>query len=73
LAAVIETVRSKQDEMGRWALEHTPSNTWARFGTVGRPNKWVTLRALRVLNQGDMSWKRRYFDEVEVKRREERV
>jgi len=54
LAAVIEAVRSKQDKVGRWALEHTPSNTWARFGTVGRPNKWVTLRALRVLSQGEM-------------------
>jgi hypothetical protein len=51
LTSVIEAVLSKQDESGRWALEHTLANTWARFGTVGRPNKWVTIRALRVLNR----------------------
>jgi len=46
LAPAIDIVLSKQDEGGRWTLEHTPDNTWAGFGTVGRPNKWVTLRAL---------------------------
>jgi len=64
LEAVLQAVLSKQDEMGRWALEHTPANNWARFGTVGRPNKWVTLRALRALKD------HRYFDKVEAKGKE---
>ena len=51
LAPALEVVRSKRDESGRWMLEHTPGNTWAGFGKVGEPNKWVTLRALRVLKQ----------------------
>jgi hypothetical protein len=31
---------------GRWPLERVPGKAWADFGDVGRPNKWVTLRAL---------------------------
>jgi hypothetical protein len=49
LAAAAEVAWNKQDEHGRWALEYTPKNTWAQFGMVGRPNKWVTVRALRAL------------------------
>jgi len=48
LAGALELVRNKQDHNGRWALERVPDNTWAGFGQVGRPNKWVTIRALRV-------------------------
>jgi hypothetical protein len=33
---------------GTWPLERTPGKQWADFGTVGEPNKWVTLRALAV-------------------------
>lgn len=55
LAAAVEVVRSKQDEAGRWAMEYTPDNTWASFGTLGQPNKWVTLRALRVLKDSMIS------------------
>jgi hypothetical protein len=49
LRAAVDLVDSKQDGAGRWAMEYTPHNTWSGFGPVGRPNKWVTLRALRVL------------------------
>jgi hypothetical protein len=49
LTTAIETVRAKQDELGRWRLEYTPENTWGRFGQIGQPNKWVTLRALTTL------------------------
>ncbi|MFN2183882.1 MAG: nitrogen fixation protein NifH [Anaerolineae bacterium] len=49
LAPVLEVVRSKREASGRWALEHTLDNSWATFGELGRPNKWVTLRALRAL------------------------
>jgi hypothetical protein len=59
LAPAIEAVLSKQDEIGRWALGHTPAKTWARFGTVGRPNKWVTLRALRVLKHWEVDSRRK--------------
>lgn len=51
LEAARAVARSKQDEAGRWPLEHPPANTWASFGTVGQPNKWVTLRALRTLKR----------------------
>jgi hypothetical protein len=49
LAAAIAVVRSKQDGLGRWTLEYTPDNSWATFGELGQPNKWVTLRALGAL------------------------
>ena len=35
---------------GRWALEYDyAGKTWVDFGAKKQPNKWVTLRALRVL------------------------
>ena len=45
----IQIVLDKQDAAGRWRLERALPNTWADFGATGEPNKWVTLRALRVL------------------------
>ncbi len=51
LAPAVEAVLGKRDAQGRWALEYTPENTWARLGAVGQPNKWVTLRALRALRR----------------------
>jgi hypothetical protein len=45
----VAVVRSKRDRAGRWALEYTPENMWTGFGQLGKPNKWVTLRALRAL------------------------
>lgn len=49
LASAADLVQAKQDAAGRWMLEYTPENTWAAFGQVAQPNKWVTLRALRAL------------------------
>lgn len=49
LAAALDLVGSKRDRDGRWPLEQTPGNTWGSFGQAGRPNKWVTIRALRCL------------------------
>lgn len=43
-------VRNKRQSGSTWLLDHTPENTWAAFGTLGRPNKWVTLRALHALS-----------------------
>jgi hypothetical protein len=42
---------SKQDERGRWPLEYTYNGKmWVDVERKGQPSKWVTLRALRVLN-----------------------
>ncbi len=50
LSHALTLIRDKQDLSGRWALEYDYSGkTWVEFGAKGQPNKWVTLRALRVL------------------------
>ncbi len=52
LAATLDLIRSKRDASGRWPLEYSyGSKTWGRYGRVGSPSKWVTLRALRVLRR----------------------
>lgn len=50
LANAIRMIKEKQDSMGRWLLEYDyTGKTWVDFGKKKQPNKWVTLRALRVL------------------------
>jgi hypothetical protein len=50
LAHALEIIRDKQDAQGRWVLEYDyTGKTWVEVGVKKRPNKWVTLRALRVL------------------------
>jgi len=50
LENVLTLIRDKQDEDGRWPLEYSyTGKTWVDFGPKKQPNKWVTLRALRVL------------------------
>ena len=50
LANTLAHIESKQDAQGRWALKYDyKSKTWGSYGKMGEPNKWVTLRALRVL------------------------
>ena len=50
LKNALDLVLQKQDERGRWALEYSyTGKTWIDFGNLGQPNKWVTLRAMRVL------------------------
>ena len=52
LANVVRLIRNKQDEQGRWNLEYNyAGKVWGNFGTIKKPNKWVTLRALRVLKK----------------------
>ena len=48
----IEVVRSKQQPDGRWLLEHThPGEVHFELDDGdGRPSRWITLRALRVLD-----------------------
>ncbi len=50
LANALNIIREKQDGQGRWLMEYGyTGKTWIEFGTKKQPNKWVTLRALRVL------------------------
>jgi hypothetical protein len=54
LANTLDLIRSKQDESGRWSLEKNygyQHRWWVKYGSINKPNKWVTLRALRVLKQ----------------------
>ena len=53
LASTFDLIREKQNEDGKWLMELAiPKNKmWVQFGSVGEPNKWVTLRAMRVLKQ----------------------
>lgn len=46
----IALVASKQDEQGRWTLENSYNGKFvANIEKKGKPSKWVTLNALRVL------------------------
>lgn len=50
LTNALNIIHEKQDDTGRWSLEyHYTGKTWIDFGARKQPNKWVTLRALRVL------------------------
>jgi hypothetical protein len=50
LAAAKDLVLGKQHQQGRWKMEYTYNGkTWADIEEKGKPSKWVTLRALRVL------------------------
>ncbi len=50
LKNAIELIRSKQDGQDRWLLEFEyKGKTWSEYGVKKQPNKWVTLRALRLL------------------------
>ncbi len=50
LANALALIRAKQDAEGRWPLEYDyTGKTWVDFGPKKQANKWVTLRALRVL------------------------
>ena len=52
LKNALDIVRSKQDAQGRWPLEYSyKGKTWIDVGETKQPNKWVTLRALRVLKR----------------------
>lgn len=52
LQSAIQLVLDKQDRQGRWSLEYTyGGKTWVEYGKKKQPNKWVTLRALRTLDQ----------------------
>jgi len=51
LGRALEFVESKQDSQGRWKMEYSLNGKmWVDFEKKGKPSKWVTLRALRVLS-----------------------
>jgi len=52
VAEAIELVEAKRDGDGRWPLENQHPGTMAVEVDEGegRPSRWNTLRALRVLN-----------------------
>jgi hypothetical protein len=50
LKHAIELIVSKRDPDGRWSLKHSLNGKmWTDIEGRGKPSKWVTLRALRVL------------------------
>lgn len=50
LSNALDYILSKQDRQGRWRLENTlNSRMWVSIERRGRPSKWITLRALRLL------------------------
>jgi hypothetical protein len=51
LKPTLDFIRGKQNEQGRWMMEYDylRGKLWVDFGPYKQPNKWVTLRALRVL------------------------
>ncbi len=47
-----DLILSKRDSEGRWKMEYSyRGKTWADVEQKGKPSKWVTLRALRVLKR----------------------
>ncbi len=50
LKNALKIIHDKQDVQGRWSMEYDYTDkTWINFGSKKEPNKWVTLRALRIL------------------------
>lgn len=50
LARTLALIREKGGPDNRWLLDYTyAGKIWVDFGQKKQPNKWVTLRALRVL------------------------
>ena len=50
LANTLALIREKGGDNQRWPLEYTyAGKTWVDFGPKGKPNKWVTYRATKVL------------------------
>jgi len=55
LAPALALLLSKQDRQGRWQMAYSYNGkTWADVEEKGKPSKWVTLRAFRVLKRAGM-------------------
>ncbi|MFC2023280.1 nitrogen fixation protein NifH [Chloroflexota bacterium] len=54
LAATYELILGKQDHLGRCRMEYSyEGKTWFDVEERGKPSKWVTLRAMKVLKGRD--------------------
>jgi len=52
LSSAMDLVLSKQDQEGRWSMERSYNGkTLVDIEQKGKPSKWVTLRALRMLKR----------------------
>ncbi|MBE0410318.1 MAG: nitrogen fixation protein NifH [Anaerolineales bacterium] len=52
LGNALDFILSKQDKQGRWYMRNSLNGKmWADIERRGKPSKWVTLRALRVLKE----------------------
>jgi len=52
LKNAVDLVLAKRDKDMRWPMEYTYNGkTWTTIEEKGKPSKWVTLRALRMLRQ----------------------
>lgn len=61
LVNALQFILSKQDRNGRWKMEKTPNGKmWADIEEKGKPSKWITLRALRVLKISGMFFTEEY-------------
>jgi len=50
LKNTLKLILDKKNERGQWCLEYRYNGkTWVDFGQKKQPNKWVTLRAVRVI------------------------
>ena len=48
----IDILISKQDDQGRWNLERTFNDRFlTKFERKGKPSKWITLNAIKVLKR----------------------
>jgi len=45
----VDYILSKRNPDGSWILQASQPNLGGSVGPIGKPNKWITLRALRVL------------------------
>jgi hypothetical protein len=51
LQPLLQLIVDKQDDQGRWVLEYDYGDkTWGKYGEKKKANKWVTMRAMRVLS-----------------------
>lgn len=53
LTRTLEIILDKRNAEGRWTLEYEYNGkTWVDLGAKKQPDKWVTIRALKVLTAG---------------------
>ncbi len=50
-AWALDWLSSKQLQEGGWPLEHVPGRLWWDPGSVGEPNPWITVRALKIFSR----------------------